>query len=151
MISVSKMKNSVHNLIGLEDSCISEHYLTDFFCQLRLLKTHKYSRKWQIAVFGLTCTADKWTSGLEIKLLWKHEVQLQGLSQTGFGRGCQCAKGTQDTESSIWHDTLKPDGVLITSTNKEIKRKLHTIFWGSCTCHLDEWLFWGSYMDMLSW
>ena len=31
MISVSKMKNSVHNLIGLEDSCICEHYLTDFF------------------------------------------------------------------------------------------------------------------------
>ena len=30
MISVSKMKNSVHNLIGLEDSCICEHYLTDF-------------------------------------------------------------------------------------------------------------------------
>ena len=31
MISVSKMKDSVHNLIGLEDSCICEHYLTDFF------------------------------------------------------------------------------------------------------------------------
>ena len=45
MISVSKMKNSVHNLIGLEDSCICEHYLTDFFCPLRLLKTHKYARK----------------------------------------------------------------------------------------------------------
>ena len=45
MISVSKMKKSVHNLIGLEDSCICEHYLTDFFCQLRLLKTHKYARK----------------------------------------------------------------------------------------------------------
>ena len=45
MISVSKMKNSVHNLIGLEDSCICEHYLTDFFCQLRLLKPHKYARK----------------------------------------------------------------------------------------------------------
>ena len=29
----------------LEDSCICEHYLTDFFCQLRLLKTHKYARK----------------------------------------------------------------------------------------------------------
>ena len=45
MISVSKMKNSVHNLIGLEDSCICQHYLTNFFCQLRLLKTHKYARK----------------------------------------------------------------------------------------------------------
>ena len=76
MISVSKIKNSVYNLIRLETSCICEHYLTEFFCQLRLLKTHKYSRKWQIAVFGLTCTADKWTSGLKIKLLWKHEVQL---------------------------------------------------------------------------
>ena len=40
MISVSKMKNSVYNLIGLEDSCICDHYLTEFFCQLMLLKTH---------------------------------------------------------------------------------------------------------------
>ena len=31
MISVSKMKNSVYNLIGLEDSCICDHYLTEFF------------------------------------------------------------------------------------------------------------------------
>ena len=84
MISVSKMKNSnsVYNLIGLEDSCICDHYLTEFFCQLRLLKTHflwdwhKYAKKWETAVFGLTCTADKWTSGLKIKLLWKHEVQI---------------------------------------------------------------------------
>ena len=45
MISVSKIKNSVYNLIGLENSCICEHYLTEFFCQLRLLKTHKYARK----------------------------------------------------------------------------------------------------------
>ena len=45
MISVSKMKNSVYNLIGLEDSCICEHYLTEFFCQLRFVKTHKYARK----------------------------------------------------------------------------------------------------------
>ena len=45
-----------------------------------------------------------------------------GLSPTGFGRGrCQCAKGTQDIESSISNDTLKPDGVLITSANKETK------------------------------
>ena len=36
----SKMKNSVYNLIGLEDSCICEYCLTEFFCQLRLLKTH---------------------------------------------------------------------------------------------------------------
>ena len=40
MISVSKMKNSVCTLIGLEDSCICDHHLTEFFCQLRLLKTH---------------------------------------------------------------------------------------------------------------
>ena len=40
MISVSKMKNSVYNLIELEDSCICDHYLTESFCQLRLLKTH---------------------------------------------------------------------------------------------------------------
>ena len=74
-----------------------------------------------------------------------------GLSPTGFGRGCQCAKGTQDTESSVSNDTLKPNGVqcakgtqdtessisndtlkpngaLITSANKETKRKLHAIF-----------------------
>ena len=44
MISVSKIKNSVYNLIGLENSGICEHYLTEFFCQLRLLKTHKYAR-----------------------------------------------------------------------------------------------------------
>ena len=31
MISVSKMKKSVHNLIGLEDSCICDHYLTELF------------------------------------------------------------------------------------------------------------------------
>ena len=40
MISISKMKNSVYNVIGLEDSCICDHCLTEFFCQLRLLKTH---------------------------------------------------------------------------------------------------------------
>ena len=31
MISVSKTKNSVYNLIGLDDSCICDHYLTEFF------------------------------------------------------------------------------------------------------------------------
>ena len=31
MISVSKMKNSVYSLIGLEDSCICDHHLTEFF------------------------------------------------------------------------------------------------------------------------
>ena len=31
MISVSKMKNLVYNLIGLEDSCICDHYLTESF------------------------------------------------------------------------------------------------------------------------
>ena len=40
MISISKMKNSIHNLIGVEDSCMCDHCLTEFFCQLRLLKTH---------------------------------------------------------------------------------------------------------------
>ena len=40
MISISKMKNSVYNLIGLEDSCICDHCLTECFCQLRLLRTH---------------------------------------------------------------------------------------------------------------
>ena len=45
IISVSKIKNSVYILIGLENSSICEHYLTEFFCQLRLLKNHKYARK----------------------------------------------------------------------------------------------------------
>ena len=45
LFMILAMMNSVHNLIGLEDSCICEHYLTDFFCQLRLLKTQKYARK----------------------------------------------------------------------------------------------------------
>ena len=40
MISISKVKNSVHNLIGMEDSCICDHCLTEVFCQLRLLRTH---------------------------------------------------------------------------------------------------------------
>ena len=40
MISISKMNDSVYNLIGLEDSCIRDHCLTECFCQLRLLKTH---------------------------------------------------------------------------------------------------------------
>ena len=31
MISVSEMKKSVYNLIGLEDSCICDHYLTECF------------------------------------------------------------------------------------------------------------------------
>ena len=37
------------------------------------------------------------------------------VSPTGFGKGCQCAKGIKDTESSISNDTLKP------SANKERK------------------------------
>ena len=40
MISIFKMKNSVCNLIGLEDSCICDHCLTESFCKLRLPKTH---------------------------------------------------------------------------------------------------------------
>ena len=39
----------------------------------------------------------------------------------------QCAEGTQ-AKSPISNDTLKPDGALITSANKETKRKHHTIF-----------------------
>ena len=35
--------------------------------------------------------------------------------------GCQCAKGTQDTKSSVSNNTLKPDGALITSANKKTK------------------------------
>ena len=30
------------------------------------------------------------------------------VSPTGFGKGCQCAKGIQDIESSTSNDTLKP-------------------------------------------
>ena len=39
MISISKMKNSVYNLIGLEGSCIFDHCLTELFYQLRLPKS----------------------------------------------------------------------------------------------------------------
>ena len=44
MISVSKMKNSVYNLIGLEGSCICDHYLTEFFlsAEVTVLKTHHF-------------------------------------------------------------------------------------------------------------
>ena len=71
-------------------------------------------------------THERW--GITLRVSW---------SPTGFGRRCQCAKGTQDTESSISNDALKPDGALITSANKETKRKLPTIFWGSYTCPLE--------------
>ena len=40
MISIFKMKNLVYILIGLEDSCVCDHWLTESFCKLRLLKTH---------------------------------------------------------------------------------------------------------------
>ena len=46
-----------------------------------------------------------------------------GLSPTGFGRGCQWAKGAHDTESSMSNDTLKPDGVLITSANYQCQQR----------------------------
>ena len=74
-----------------------------------------------------------------------------GLSPTGFGRGCQCAKGTQDTESSISHDTLKPDGVLITSANK--KQKENFIQFSEVPAHIilmndfSEALTWTCYHD----
>ena len=43
-----------------------------------------------------------------------------GVLPTSFGRGCQCAKGAQDTESSVSNDTLKPDGVPVpTKKQKE--------------------------------
>ena len=45
MISVSKMKTSVHNLIGLEDSCICEHYLTDFFLSAEVTKDSQIRQK----------------------------------------------------------------------------------------------------------
>ena len=45
MISVSKMKNSVHNLVGLEDSRICEHYLTDFFLSAEVTKDSQIHQK----------------------------------------------------------------------------------------------------------
>ena len=74
-----------------------------------------------------------------------------GLSPTGFGRGCQSAKGTQDTESSISHDTLKPDGMLITSTIK--KQKEDFIQFSEVPVHIilmndfSEALTWTCYLD----
>ena len=38
MISISKMKNSVYNLIGLDYSCICDHCLTDFFLSVEVTK-----------------------------------------------------------------------------------------------------------------
>ena len=38
MISISKTKNSVYTLIGLEDSCICDHCLTDFFLSVEVTK-----------------------------------------------------------------------------------------------------------------
>ena len=77
---------------------------------------------------------------LALPVLLRNEHQVSKLNYCGnmkfnfrgimianwLGRGCQCAKGTQNTESSISNDTLKPDGALITSANKET-RKLHTV------------------------
>ena len=42
---------------------------------------------------------------MNIKLNYSSTLRV---SPTGFGKGCQCAKGIQDTESSISNDTLKP-------------------------------------------
>ena len=64
MISISKMKNSVYNLIGLEDSFICDHCLTDFFLSVEVTKDPFSMRLAQIyhsdktAVFGITCTAE---------------------------------------------------------------------------------------------
>ena len=49
---------------------------------------------------------------MNIKLNYSSTLRV---SPAGFGKGCQCAKGIQDTESSISNDTLKP------SANKEKK------------------------------
>ena len=45
MIYVSKMKNSVYNLIGLVDSCIFEHYLTVFFLSAEITKDSQILRQ----------------------------------------------------------------------------------------------------------
>ena len=42
---------------------------------------------------------------MNIKLNYSSNLRV---SPTGFGKGCQCAKGIQDTESSTSNDTLKP-------------------------------------------
>ena len=49
---------------------------------------------------------------MNIKLNYSSTLRV---SQTGYGKGCQCAKGIQDTESSMSNDTLKP------GANKEKK------------------------------
>ena len=48
MISISKMKNSVYNLIGLEDSCIYDHCLTEFFLSVEVTKDSVSMRLAQI-------------------------------------------------------------------------------------------------------
>ena len=47
------------------------------------------------------------------------------VSPTGFGKGCQCAKGIQDTESSISNDTLKPSANKEKKTSYNFLRFLH--------------------------
>ena len=49
---------------------------------------------------------------MNIKLNYSSTLRV---SLTGFGKGCQCAKGIQDTESSVSNDTLK------SGANKERK------------------------------
>ena len=51
---------------------------------------------------------------MNIKLNYSSTLRV---SPTGFGKGCQCAKDVQGTESTISNDTLKP------SANKEKKKK----------------------------
>ena len=102
MISISRMKNAVYNLIGLEDSCICDHCLTECLSvevtkdsfSMRLAQIYHKVREYCI----------------QPKLNYSSTLRA---SATGFGKGCKCAKGIQDTESSISNDTLKP------SANKE--------------------------------
>ena len=51
---------------------------------------------------------------MNIKLNYSSTLRV---SPIGFGKGCQCAKGIQDTESSISNDTMKP------SASKEKNKK----------------------------
>ena len=62
---------------------------------------------------------------MNIKLNYSSTLRV---SPTGFGKGCQCAKGIQDTESSISNDTLKP------GANKE--RKENFILFSEVPTHV---------------
>ena len=76
MISVSKMKNSVYHLIGLKDSCICDHYLTEFFCQILAMISVSKMKNSVYHLIGLedSCICDNYLTEFfcQLRLLNTH-------------------------------------------------------------------------------